>query len=109
MSEPNDDDTPDVVDTLYSALRLGETTVSIQMNGFIRDEILRSLLRGGLMTKEALSAAIERGEKEIADMCIAVAAEKPADKERAELLERMKEKAKAIADHVRKEIIEPSS
>jgi hypothetical protein len=107
--DEKDDDTPDLVDALFGQLRLAETMVSIQMNGFIRDQILLALVRGGLMTKDELSASLDSAEKEIADMAVEVGGQQPDNKFRAELLERMKEKAKGIADHIRKEVIEPSS
>jgi hypothetical protein len=104
----NESEHRDLLDALYNRLGVGELTTSLIVNGVIREEILRVLIRAGMLTPEGLATTLDRAEKEIAEVCDE-ALSKHSSEDAIEILQKMKDRAKSITNDIRDRVIKSSS
>jgi hypothetical protein len=113
MEEETNDEKPTLLDVLYNQLGMPRLTVSQMINGVIRDEIIKSLISSGIMTREQFSATLDKAQHEVQDFCDDVERDMSEsgklDKTAREILQNNREAATSIIDGLRKRIIEPSS
>ena len=97
-----------LVDTLYDQLGIGTLAISQLVNGVVREEIIRSLIAAGILTKDQFSAVLDKALQEANDLCDRVELNNN-DEQARELLQRMRDAAKQIVDGMRTHIIEQPS
>jgi len=98
----------ELIDVLYHRLGVGEMNASLIINGVLREVILSALIRGNILTKEELTAALDRAEKEMNEICAEAQAE-PVNDAITETISKMRDRAKHITDGIRERIIDGSS
>jgi hypothetical protein len=99
---------PALLDSLYNRLGIAENDVNFIFNAIFRNEILLALLRAGILTKQQIADTLERADNEVADFCAGIEADLK-DKHTAEVLQKMKARAKQIKDSIHEHVIEASS
>ncbi len=114
MEEQTNDDKPALLDVLYNQLGMPRLTVSQMVNGVIREEIIKSLISSGIMTREQFSATLDKAQHEVQDFCDQVERDMSEsgtlDKTAHEILQNNREAGTSIIEGLRKRIIEePSS
>ena len=77
MSEenPTTNAASNIVDSLYKEMGIGSLFISQLINGVLRKEIIKSLIAAGILTKEQLSAALDRAQREANEVCDSVKAD----------------------------------
>jgi hypothetical protein len=109
MSEenPTTNAASNVVDSLYKEMGIGSLFISQLINGVLRKEIIKSLIAAGILTREQLSAALDRAQREANEVCDSVKADTQATKARA-IVQEMRDTTEEIVADMRK-IIDASS
>jgi hypothetical protein len=100
---------PSLNDVLFNRLGIGELIISQVMNGVIREEILRSLIRAGILTTDQVLATLDEAERRANNVCDGVQPEKLKTDIAREGVQKMRDAAKQIADNTRRRVIEGQS
>jgi hypothetical protein len=106
--EEEKDEAPGLVDALFNQLGLGPIVISQLVNGVIREEVIRSLIKAGIMTNDQFSAALDRALREANELCDHVELTNQIAESR-EVLQNMRDSAQQIVDGLRKDITEQPS
>jgi predicted nuclease with TOPRIM domain len=99
---------PELTEILYNKLGIAEINVNFIFNAVVRDEILLALIRAGLLTRQQIADTLEKADQETAEMCADIESELK-DKHTAEVLQKMKARAKEIKDGIHERVIAASS
>ncbi len=103
MEEEQPNSASILLDTLYNHLGIGPLFVSQLVNGIIRDDIIKALLQAGVLKSDQFLATLDKAETAANDLCDRVAEKQPG-KETQEILEKMRDAAKAIIDNMREQV-----
>jgi hypothetical protein len=104
----SESETPNLTDVLFDKLGLAEMTISLMVNGMIREEILRALIRSGALTAEEVAATLDRADKEVADFCDRILASHPGE-HTTEIVQKMRDRGQSVTDGTRERVINSSS
>jgi methyl-accepting chemotaxis protein len=104
-----EDSEPGLSDVLFNTLGIGPILISQLMNGVIREEILRSLIRAGILTTDQVLASLDEAQRRANNLCDGIQSKNLTNEQAREIVQKMRDTAKEIAENTRRRVIEQPS
>jgi len=100
---------PSLNDVLFTRLGIGPILISQVMNGVIREEILRSLIRAGILTTDQVLVTLDEAQRRANKVCDGIQPKHLKSDISREGVQAMRDTAKEIAENTRRRVIDQPS
>jgi hypothetical protein len=104
--QSNENSEPSLNDVLFNRLGIGEIVISQTMNGVIREEILRSLIRAGILTTDQVLVTLDEAQRRANNLLDGIQPKHLKSDIAREAVQKMRDAAQEIADNTRRRVIE---